>query len=181
MLEQDALKPLDLAVAIGHAVEPVGGTPTYAEMGVRLHLSPSTVHQSVRRLQAAGLLRPGTRQANRSALREFVTHGLRYAFPPTLGAAARGVPTAHSGPLLRDQFDATDALVWPHPGGAVRGSSIAPLYPGATSLPERAPEVYRLLTLLDAIRAGRARERSAAIAAFNLAISEAGGVESGNA
>ncbi len=177
MPEQDTIKPLDMAVAVAHAVEPDAATPTYAEMGARLHLSPSTVHQSVRRLQAAGLLRAGTRQPNRSALREFVTHGLRYAFPPSLGAAARGVPTAHSGPLLRDQFDAADALVWPDPGGAVRGASIAPLYPGATSLPERAPQVYRLLTLLDAIRAGRARERNAAIAAFNRAITEASGAQ----
>jgi DNA-binding Lrp family transcriptional regulator len=180
MFEQDTLKPVDMAVAIGLAVEPVEATPTYAEMGARLHLSPSTVHQSVRRLQAAGLLRPGTRQPNRSALREFVTHGLRYAFPPALGPTARGVPTAHSGPPLRDLFDAADALVWPHPGGTMRGASIAPLYPGATSLPERAPEVYRLLTLLDAIRAGRARERNAAIAAFNGAIMEVGGVEPGD-
>lgn len=180
MPEQDTLKPLDIAVAIGHAVEPDHATPTYAEMGARLRLSPSTVHESVRRLQAAGLLRPGTRQPNRSALREFVTHGLRYAFPPALGPTARGVPTAHSGPPLRDQFDAADALVWPHPGGTVRGASIAPLYPGATSLPERAPEVYRLLTLVDAIRAGRARERNAAIAAFNWLITEVGGAEPGD-
>lgn len=170
MVEQDTLKPLDLVVVLAHLPGSSEVSFTYAEMGARLHLSPSTVHQSVRRLQAAGLLRPGTRQPNRAALREFVTHGLRYAFPPVLGPPARGVPTAHSGPPLEEQFDATEAMVWPHPGGAVRGTSIAPLYPGATVLPGCAPEVYRLLTLVDAIRAGRARERNTAVAALDLAL-----------
>jgi hypothetical protein len=57
----------------------------------------------------------------------------------------------------------------------VRGTSLAPLYPAATTLPERAPEVYRLLTLVDAVRVGRARERGAALAAIDRRLSTGGG------
>lgn len=163
MSEQDTIRPHDVAVALS-LLQDEDGRPTYAELGALLSLSPSTVHQSVQRMQGSGLLRPGTRMPNRRALSEFLTHGVRYAFPPILGRQAVGVPTAHSGPVLGGQFDAEDALVWPDVRGSVQGTSLTPLYPGATSLPDRAPEVYRLMTLVDAIRAGRARERGNAIA-----------------
>ncbi|MFN2326977.1 MAG: MarR family transcriptional regulator, partial [Gemmatimonadales bacterium] len=103
-------------------------------------------------------------------LGEFLRHGVRYAFPAVTGRATRGVPTAHAGPALRERFDSADALVWPDHSGDSFGPSIAPLYPGATGLPERAPEVYRLLTLVDAIRAGRARERGMAITELDRAL-----------
>jgi len=167
MNKQDALKPHDLAVAFGLLLGEPDARPTYSELGQYLALSQSTVHQSVRRLQGAGLLRPGSRTPNRIALGEFLAHGVRYAFPPTLGRQARGIPTAHSGPVLGARFDAEDAFVWPDADGDRRGTSLTPLYPGATTLPGRAPEVYQLLTLVDAIRVGRARERGAAIAELN--------------
>ena len=43
------------------------------------------------------------------------------------------------------------------------GWEIEPLYGGAIHLPDRAPDTYRMLTLIDAIRIGRARERNLAI------------------
>jgi hypothetical protein len=55
-------------------------------------------------------------------------------------------------------------LVWPAPraNGAVRGFGLTPLYPRATSLPERSPETYRLLTFVDAIRIGEPPVRAIA-------------------
>lgn len=153
---------LDIGVALGLAVQEAGAMETYSRLGQDLGLSASTVHAAVLRLQAAGLLLPESRRPNRTALREFLIHGVRYVFPPVVGSAARGVPTAHAGPPLREHFDATDPMVWPDANGSLVGTALAPLYPGATMLPERAPRVYRLLTLVDALRVGRARERAVA-------------------
>jgi len=153
---------LDIGVALGLAVQEAGPRETYSRLGRTLGLSASTVHAAVLRLQAAGLLLPGSRRPNRTALREFLVHGVRYVFPPAIGSAARGVPTAHAGPPLREHFDPTDPMVWPDANGSLVGTALAPLYPGATMLPERAPRVYRLLTLVDALRVGRARERAVA-------------------
>jgi hypothetical protein len=100
-------------------------------------------------------------------LRNFLVHGVKIAFPPVLGRELRGVPTAHSGPLLREQFDSSKAIVWPDVHASSRGTSLAPLYPKATELPERAPAVYSALTLVDALRVGQARERSAAVTAID--------------
>jgi MarR family len=166
MDKQDALRPLDIPVALALAFSKEPSTATFSQVGLVLGMSSSTVFQSVKRLEAAGLVRPGTKEPNQLALREFLTHGVRYAFPPALGREVRGVPTAHSGPALQDMFDAEQPMVWPDVDGQVRGTALAPLYPKAVELPERAPEIYWALTLVDAIRAGQARERKAAIEAL---------------
>lgn len=160
MPDQLVLRPSDVAVALRLAEAPEA---TYDMLKDDLNISKSTAHDSVRRLQAAGLLRPESRTVNRLALLEFLEHGLRYAFPAALGALERGVPTAHAAKLLADELDVTDAVVWPSEHGDVMGSAIAPLYNHAAELPKRCPSLYGLLTLADALRVGRARDRKLAI------------------
>jgi hypothetical protein len=97
------------------------------------------------------------------ALADFLVHGVPYAFPGELGAESRGVPTAHAGPSLAREFKG-DPIVWSSVDGRVRGQSLVPLYPAAPRLAGRVPDLYELLTLVDVIRVGRARERSRAAA-----------------
>ncbi|MEQ1690999.1 MAG: hypothetical protein ABMA00_06930, partial [Gemmatimonas sp.] len=132
--------------------------------------SRSQAHAAIRRLRLAGLLRPDTMVVNRHQLLEFVLFGAKYAFPVRPGLVVRGVPTAHSAPALAEHIDAVDQLVWPSAHGDMIGESIEPLYPGAPELPQRAPETYRLLTLVDALRVGRARDRTLARSMLEAAI-----------
>ena len=130
MAEQESLKPHDVVVAL----ELVGSPDeSYETIGARLGMSSSTAHQSVARLQAAGLVRPGSRQVNRHAMLEFLQHGVRYAFPPRLGSETRGVPTAHSGPALASEFVSGDVVVWPDINGSADGAALAPLHPMPSS------------------------------------------------
>jgi hypothetical protein len=132
-----------------------------------LEISSSTAHESVRRLFAAGLLRhgfDGDRAVNRQALVEFLTHGVRYAFPTSLGKSVRGVATAHSGPALRHSIVAEDAVVWPAADGESEGPEIEPLWPKAARVARKLPDVYAQLSAVDALRVGRARERRLAAA-----------------
>lgn len=152
------LSPLDLVVAL----RLLKGDATFQRLADELGVVPSQVHLSVQRLQLAQLLRPASRQVNRLALEEFLLHGARYAFPPVVGASARGVPTAHAADALSPIFGTVDPYVWPCRGGDVVGQSLEPLYPGAHMLRERCPDTYRLLTLFDAVRVGQAREKSVA-------------------
>jgi DNA-binding Lrp family transcriptional regulator len=155
----EPLKPVDVVVALRLAETPEA---KYQQLSDDLGISASWAHAAVRRLQAAGLLRPGSRVVNGLTLREFLEHGLRYAFPAHPGAEARGVPTAHSGPPLAARVVAEDRLVWPSASGPTIGRAVAPLYERATELPRRCPSVYESLTLVDALRVGRARERKLA-------------------
>ena len=159
MIYPRPIKPVDLAVALRLAASPEA---KYERLARDVGVSASAAHASVRRLQAAGLLRAGSRTVNRLALREFLEHGVRYAFPARPGAEARGVPTAHAAPPLASHIVADDAFVWPSVSGTIRGRSLAPLYAGATELPTRCPSLYESLALVDALRVGRARERKLA-------------------
>jgi len=171
MTKQDSIRPVDLVVALALAVPKGARSATYAELARRLGVSSSTAFEAVRRLQSSGLVRPGTREPNLHELRSFLEHGARHAFPPVLGREARGVPTAHGGPALKGLFDTERPLVWPEARGSVRGMSLTPLYPRATALAEREPDVYNTLTLVDALRVGQARERAAALAALDALLS----------
>jgi DNA-binding Lrp family transcriptional regulator len=154
------LHPVDVPVALRLAESP---EPSYQTISSDLGISTSTAHAAVARLQDAGLVRPGTKSVNWYALREFLEHGLRYAFPARPGEQVRGVPTAHAGPPLARHILADDAFVWRSADSPVVGQEIAPLYPQAAELPNRRPSLYELLTLADALRVGRSRERSRAI------------------
>ncbi len=132
-----------------------------------LFISPSEVSKAMKRCVNAGLLYvSGTeKRVNRSALMEFLTHGLKYAFPPERGSMARGVPTAVAAEPLKSRFleDREPPPVWPYAEGKVRGLALAPLYRGAPKAALWDPELYSVLALCDAIRSGRTRERNLAV------------------
>lgn len=111
----------------------------------------------------AGLLH-ADREPNRAALLEFLTHGIKYAFPAKRGNLTRGMPTAHGAPPLAALIDSggEPLPVWPDPEGEVRGESFEPLYRSAPKAARRDPQLYEILCLVDAIRGGRARERTLA-------------------
>lgn len=161
---QLVLKPQDIVVSLKIAVNQ--NVPmTYARMGAELGISASETHGCVNRSQAAGLLTrlAGTTEAINGALVEFILHGVRYCFPPTFGTIAVGMPTGASAPALRENFssDGTD-YVWPFSGGSVRGIALYPLYPSVPGAAQIDMKLYDALTLVDAIRAGAARERELA-------------------
>ena len=153
------LKPQDIAVALQVLLTPEA---TYAALASATRLSQGEVHNAVRRLRGARLVLADAQQVNRAGLLEFLGSGVPYAFPAETGAEARGVPTAHSAGLLREEFVTTDVIVWPSLAGNVRGASVAPLYAAAPATASHNPALYELLALVDAVRVGRARERTRA-------------------
>ena len=153
---QDVVVALKLALGVGH--------PKYAELGQALGISASEVHASVRRLLQARLVDPETKQVRREALRNFLVHGVPYAFPASPKEITRGMPTAWAAPVMVQNFGASDQVspVWPDPQGSVQGASLQPLYASVPGAARRDPELYQLLALVDAMRIGRARERALA-------------------
>jgi hypothetical protein len=159
-MSSDALHSFDVVIAL-HLLSP--SHLGYRGIAEDLGLSVSTVYNGVQRLISARLVRAsedGSLPAvNRRALLEFLEHGVRYAFPATLGARTRGVPTAYAGPAVAGDIVSDEPAVWPDPSGPVVGTAVAPLLPKAAKLPSRCPQTYALLTAVDAFRVGRTRER----------------------
>jgi hypothetical protein len=163
---QWALKPQDLAVSL-KIVALDGDWLPYAALGDSLRLSRFEAHAAVQRLTAAGLFAvvEGQPRPVKPALREFVLHGARYAFPPVQGRATVGVPTAFGVSPLKDELvgAADDAPVWPDEKGVARGPMLLPLYEKLPAAAREDQSFHELLALFDALRVGRARERSLAV------------------
>ncbi len=154
---QPTLRPFDVAVALRLLLEP---EERYEPLADALATSTSAVHRGVARLQSAGLLRASSRTVARPALREFLLHGVRYAFPPLRGPEVTGIATAWShapiSALLTAEAapDTTRALVWPDESGTVRGDMLVPLFPAAARVSQRDPRLHELLAAVDALRLG---------------------------
>ena len=137
------------------------------DLAASLFISPSEVSKAMKRCVDANLLyvSGAEKRVNRSALMEFLTHGLKYVFPPVKGYLVRGMPTAAAAEPLKSRLleDGEPPTVWPYAGGKVRGTSVAPLYKGAPKAALQDAGFYSVLALCDAIRGGRTRERNLAI------------------
>ena len=139
---------------------------SYSRMAMALWMSPSEVHAGVKRAIQSKLAssQPAGVKPNVRNLEEFIIYGLPYVFVPELGEITRGMPTSYAGPPLSKFFIASDDLppVWPDPDGEVRGQTFSPLYKSVPKAAREDGRLYELLTLVDAVRGGRVREREMA-------------------
>ncbi len=158
---QWVLKPQDLALAF-KLVCLQGQWPGYAALGEAMHLSRYEAHAAVQRLLASGLVVEveGPPSPMLARLRPFVVHGAPFAYPPVRTEPTIGFVTAHGAPPLDVLILSSEAPpVWPHPQGTAQGPGLLPLYPNLPLAAAQDRDLYELLALFDALRAGRARER----------------------
>lgn len=164
MTKNIQLKPQDILVALKLHLDRDKSRPRLVDLAMELGLSQAEISGSLQRSIFAGLSRPEDGIPYANALKEFVIHGLKYAFPAQSGPIAFGMPTSHSAAPLAKKIAAAESYVWPEAKGKSRGHSISPLYPSAPFAANRDPRLYELLALIDAVRVGQARERKLAIA-----------------
>ncbi len=160
---QLVLRPQDVVVLLRLALEK-GHMPGYAALASELGMTASEIHAAVERAVAARLAHKdanGKPGVNLPSLRSFLLHGARYAFPATQGSMTRGIPTGYAAPPLKDMIlpGNDPAPVWPSKDGMTRGMALYPLYPSVPHAVRQNPDLYELLALFDAVRAGNARER----------------------
>ena len=138
---------------------------TYSQLAAELDLSSSQVHAAVRRIIRSDLAldENGHIRVHTRNLEEFLLYALRYLSVPERGPTGRGMATLTSAPPLAAMFvNDGEPIVWPDPSGDTRGESLKPIHKSAPAAARRDPELYELLVISDALRAGRARERQAA-------------------
>jgi hypothetical protein len=111
----------------------------------------------------ARLISPDKKKVFKSALMRFIENGLEFVFPVEPGAIERGIPTAHSAPILKELFLSEENYVWPSPNGKVRGQAIIPLYPNQIKAVLNDERLYNMLALVDSIRVGKVREGEKAL------------------
>ncbi len=166
MSDAMSLKPQDVLVLLKLLLWDERTPWSFAKLALEVGMSTSEVHAAIKRAEKCRLYDPLTRRPKRNSLKEFLFYGLPYVFPssPDPAKRGRGIPTAHSAQPLKEQIVSSpdDQLVWPSRAGKVEGVELAPLYRSAPKAAAKDPRLHELLALVDALRAGRARERSLA-------------------
>lgn len=157
-ITKNNLKPQDVLILL--KIITLGGEIWYHHtLAHDLGMSQSEVSQSLNRSKYAGLINNDRKKVNRIAFTEFLLNGVAYVFPQQPGALVRGVLTAHSAEPLNKIIRANDKYVWPYAKGIDRGQSVEPLYNTVVEASLKDRDLYELLTMLDAIRVGRTREK----------------------
>ena len=152
---------------------------TYGKLSGDIFMSASETNSAVKRAISAGLIRqPLGEEKNPQpiipAIEEFIVHGIRYAFPPELGAMVRGVPTGFSAPSMSGDLldDGQPPFVWPWEQGSTRGMAFSPLYKTAPQAVQIDAVFYELLSLVDCIRESSSRGRDVAESKLRAKFSE---------
>lgn len=158
--KQEYLRPHDVVVLLQLSLRP---RATFRDLAPAIGLSLGETHNATRRLQLARLVAPApAARVNRRGALEFLSFGVPYCFPAQVGGPARGVPTAFAVEPIASEVVGDEVVVWPSANGSARGLALVPLCPAFAEIWDRNPELYRLVSLVDAIRVGRARERASA-------------------
>lgn len=156
------LQPLDLVVCLALAYRD-GSSKSLEKLGLDLGISTSSAYRSLERGKDASLV-SAERTLNRANMLELLSHGVRFVYYVKPGELTRGIPTAHAAPPLSHVMNVEEyPPVWPDPEGHVRGQAVTPLHGVVTAIARKDPAFYEVLALIDAVRIGRARERSLAI------------------
>jgi hypothetical protein len=133
------------------------------DLSAGLNISQSEISESLNRSAIAGLISPDKKKVFKNALLNFIEHGLPYVFPVEPGSIEKGIPTAHSAPVMRDSIISNDNYIWPYAQGKLRGQSIAPLYPKQVQAVLQDEKLYNMLALIDSVRVGKVREKEKAL------------------
>jgi DNA-binding transcriptional ArsR family regulator len=155
------LKPQDIVILL--KIIALGDTSWYHHtIAQDLNMSQSEVSQSLNRSKYAGLIDSTKKKVNKLAFTELLLNGISYVFPQQPGPIVRGLLTAHSAQPLNKIINSNENYVWPYAKGLDRGQAIEPLYSTAVQASLKDQNLYELLTLVDAIRVGRTREKELA-------------------
>lgn len=157
MRKHNGMRPQDVAILL-KIISIDGQQWQLVGLSNSLKISISEISESLNRSRIANLIDYNKKKINRQNLLEFLEHGVRYVFPQQPGAIVRGIPTAHSHPLMKNKFISEMNYVWPDNKGKVMGQTIEPFYPKQVDAIIEDQEFYKLLALVDVIRVGKVRE-----------------------
>jgi hypothetical protein len=153
-----SLKPQDILIVL--KLVALGDREwSYQYLADELYMSASGVHAGIRRAADCKLL-DSYKNPIREALQEFLTHGIRYVWPPKHGGLVHGMPTAYAAPPLNTNIVQPSEYppVWATLDGPTRGMAFSPLFRSAPAAAAKDAKLYEMLALVDAVRGGRARE-----------------------
>lgn len=159
------LKPQDIVVAVKLLVLPYTNSKwSFHTLGKSLGMGHNQAHLAYKRLVMCDLVTNEFRRPIKKNLLEFCVSGIRYVFPPKWLGKQNGIPTSISGPRLKEKILSDENIVWPAKRykQAMPGQGLAPLHASVVIAATSDPKCYEILSVIEALRSGRARERTMA-------------------
>lgn len=156
MKTHNGMRPHDVVVLL--KIVSLGNHWLNKDLSNSLFISPSEISESLNRSMIARLISPDKKKVFKSTLFKFIENGLSYVFPAEPGAVIRGIPTAHSAPILKDLILSGETYVWPAANGSAKGQAVSPLYAKQVEAVLQDEKLYNMLALVDSIRIGKVRE-----------------------
>lgn len=153
------LKPQDILLMMKLISEP---GLSQMDLARRLQLSQAEISHGIKRLKGSHLLNIEGSVIREAAI-ELLVHAVKYFYPAQLGAPSLGISTAHANPDFKYvKYNEGESYVWPFAEGKVKGIALIPIYPSLPYACSKDKVLYRIASLVEMIRAGRARERKIA-------------------
>jgi hypothetical protein len=158
MRKHNGMRPQDIVILLKITTFPKNTGWKMMDLVSSLHVSQSEISESLNRSSLAGLIDSTKKKVMRLSLMEFLEHGIHYVFPQHPGALARGIPTAHSHPYMKNKIISSEEYVWADAEGKMRGQVIEPLLKQAVKAVKTDEQLYKLLAMVDVLRVGKTRE-----------------------
>lgn len=156
------LKPQDTLLVIKYwALNQSEKANSVRSISEAIGISASEVSKGSKRLMASHLVveRSGRVFAEKGALVEWLSYGVRYAYPQESTGYGRGMATSWNCPVLDSEVSAPiPPLVWAVPAGEVEGAMIKPMHNSVPLAASRDELLYRVMSLVEVIRGGKPRE-----------------------
>lgn len=156
------LKPQDTLLVLKYwSLKQVGHEASVRSIAEFIGISASEVSKGTKRLAVSHLVveRNGGVFAETTALLEWLSYGVRYAYPPESIGYGRGMATSWNCPVLKSEMmPPIPPLVWPTSGGNTEGILVKPFHDSIPFAASQDENLYRVLSLIEAIRGGKARE-----------------------
>lgn len=154
MKEHKGMRPQDIVILL-KIILFIDNDWLLKDLSKQLRISGSEVSESINRSFIGGLLEDDKRTIRKEEFLEFLVYGLKYVFPAVEGRLSRGLATAYSAPILKDDFVVDNNYVWPAKGFSTKGISVKPLYRTVPDACKEDQKLYELLSLVDALRIGK--------------------------
>lgn len=156
------LKTQDTLLAIKYwSLHRAGIHLSVRQLGESIGISASEVSKGVKRLATARLLveRDNALYVENNAFLEWLSYGVRYAYPAQPSGFGRGMPTAWNCPLVSSAIlPPSPPMIWSQVGGELEGIFVEPIHATVPLAASNDGLLYQVIALVDAVRLGKPRE-----------------------
>lgn len=157
-----SLKPQDTLLVLKYwSLNRKSQNVSVRDIAESICISAGEVSKSTKRLVASRLVveRSGSIYAEKGAVLEWLSFGVRYMYPQVSAGYGRGIATSWSCPAIESEvIPPSPAIVWPLPGGVYEGELVKPFHDSIPIVVGQDELLYKAFSLIEAIRGGKPRE-----------------------